>query len=342
MQGYLKFKETEEELYEVDVPEKPSNKGIQQAIYFLTCSYLNFVVKIKKWFHIITVKEIYSGLIFILPIDNAEIGGQRKLKKCIQKVKKLMKKYHVQQIVLSEELRRNEAFLQEFQSNRKVEKAAHILDGTEMMPYLIKDIVEFISQKQGKTSELEDLYLLIKNEEYCYRENIIFLAQHFKTVNIVTASLKAYQKFAKQLEESQDIIVTVTNNKKKSLKRAKWIINFDLTTQEIQKYAINRTATIIYLNKEGIYEANNFAGLHICQAGIDVSQEIKDFFEKERLLNQCSLTILYESTIKTGQNFRKVIEGLQKDKVKVKKLYGRRGVLADKEYEKVKDIKEKV
>lgn len=332
MQGYLKLQEAEEELYEVDVPEKPSDNWLKQVSYFLTCSYLKLVVKIKKWLHIITVKEIYLGLIFILPIANLEKNGQRQLKKCIQKVKRLMKKYHVQQIVLSEELRRNEAFLQEFQSNRKIEKAAHILDGTEMMPYLIKDIVEFISQKQGKTPELEDLYLLIKNEEYQYRENIIFLAQHFKIVNIVTASLKSYQKFAKQLEDKQDIIVTVTNNKKKSLKRAKWIINFDLTTQEIQKYTINRTATIIYLNKEGIYEANNFAGLHICQAGIDVSQEIKDFFAKQHLLKQCSLTILYESTIEKGKSFRKVIEGIQKDKVKVKRLYGRRGILEEKEY----------
>lgn len=339
MQGYLKFKEADEELYEVDAPEKPSDSRLQRAIYFLTCSYLNFVVKIKKWFYIITVKEIYSGLIFILPISNTEKDNQRQLRKCIQKVKILMKKYHVGQIVLSEELRQNEDFLQEFQSNRKVEKEAHILDGTEMMPYLIKDIVEFISQKQGKMPELEDLYLLIKNEEYRYRDNILFLAQHFKTVNIVTASLKAYQKFAKQLEEKQDIIVTVTNNKKKSLKRAKWIINFDLTTQEIQKYAINRTATIIYLNKEGIYEANNFAGLHICQAGIDVSQEIKDFFAKQYLLNQCPLTILYESTIGNGKSFRNVIERLQKDKVKVKRLYGRRGILTDKEYEEMKDAK---
>lgn len=334
MQGYLKFKEIDEELYEVGVPEKPSDNWLKQIMYFLICAYLNLVVKIKKWFHIITVKEIYLGLIFILPISNLEGSGKKQLKKCIPRVKRLMKKYHVQQMVLAEELRQNEAFLQEFQSNRKVDKEVHILDGTEMMPYLIKDIVEYISQKQGKTLELEDIYLLIKNEDYRYKDNIIFLAQHFKTVNIVTTSLKVYQKFAKQLEEKQDIIVTVTNNKKKSLKRAKWIINFDLQTEEIKKYTINRTASIIYLNKKGIYEENNFEGLHICRAGIDTSQEIKDFFEKEHLLNQCSLTILYESTIDTKQSFKKVIEGLQKDKIRVKKLYGRRGILTDKEYER--------
>jgi len=339
VQGYLKFKETEEELYEVEAPEKPSGSVIRVIVYYCTCLYLGLVAKIKKWFYVITVKEIYSGLIFILPIANTEKKEAKRLRKCIPKVKRLMRKYHVSQMVLAEELRQNEAFLQEFQNDRKVEKEVHILDGTGLMPYFIKDIVEYISQKQGRTPELEDLYLLIKNEDYCYRDNIIFLAQHFKTINIVTTSLKAYQKFAKQLEEKHDIIITVTNNKKKSLKRAKWIINFDMQAEEIKKYTINRTAMIIYLNKKGIYEENNFEGLHICRAGIDVSQEVKDFLEKEHLLNQCSLTVLYESMIKKEQSFRKTIEQLQKDNVKVKKLYGRRGILSDKEYERIKDIK---
>ena len=120
MQGYLKFKETDTELYEVDVPEKPSGNWLQQLIYFLTCTYLNLIVKIKKWFHIITVKEIYSGLIFILPISNIEKSEQKQLKKCIPKVKRLMKKYNVQQIVLAEELRKIYFFFQEFKNNIKL------------------------------------------------------------------------------------------------------------------------------------------------------------------------------------------------------------------------------
>lgn len=331
MQGYLKFKETDEELYEVDVPQKPSGSWIKQVVYFWTCAYLNLVVKIKKWFHIITVKEIYCGLIFILPISKTEKG----VKRCIPKVKKLMKKYQISQIVLADVLKQDEAFLQEFQKNRGIDRKVHILNGKELMPYLVKEIVEYISKKRGTNIELENLYLLIKKENSDYEENILFLTQHFKTINIVTPCIKAYQNLAKRLEEKYEVMITVTNNRKKSLKRAKWIINFDLSSEEMKRYTINRTATILYLNKEGIYDENSFEGLHICQAGIDVSQEIKEFFDEQNLLKQCPITILYESTLQK-KSFKQVKEQMKKDQVKVEKLYGRRGILTDKEYEKEK------
>lgn len=331
MQGYLKFKEKDEELYEIDRLDISSNN-------WFVHTYLRFVVKAKKWFDMITVKEIYSGLIFILPILSNEKKRQKHLKKCISKIKKLMKKYQISQMVLAEELQQDETFMEGFQNNRKVERKVHILDGKKLITYLIKEIVEYISNKQGRTLELEDVHVLVKQDNLQYRENITFLASYFKTLNIVTPSLKNYQKLAKQLEEKQDIILTVTNNRKKSLKRAKWVINFDLSAEEIKKYTINRMATIIYLTKEGIYEESGFEGLHICKAGIDVSQEIKDFFEKQNLLNQCPITVLYESTIQYQKSFKQVKEQMRKDQVKIEKLYGRRGLLSEKEYQERKDI----
>lgn len=328
MQGYLKFKEDDEELYEVELSNLPSHKIMKKLVYL----YLQFIVKIKKWLHIITVKEIYSGLIFILPIFNEEKSLTKQLKRCIPKVKKLMKKYKISQMVLAEDLKQNEAFMKAFQNNREIESKVQILDGKKLMPYLLEEIIEYISNKQGKIAQLEDLYLLVKQDNCKYQENILCLARNFKTVNIVTPTLKAYQKLAKQLEEKQDIIITVTNNKKKSLKRANWIINFDLSAGEMEKYTINRTATIIYLTTDGVYEENTFEGLHICRAGIDVSQEVKEFFEKQHLLKQCPITILYESTIQDKKNFKQVKQQLKKDQVTIEKLYGRRGVLAENEY----------
>ena len=55
MQGYLKLKEKDEELYEIELSDLPSHKIVNTLIYL----YLQFIVKIKKWLHIIAVKEIY-------------------------------------------------------------------------------------------------------------------------------------------------------------------------------------------------------------------------------------------------------------------------------------------
>ena len=338
MQGYIKLKETDEELYEINFnfkkQEKINRKNfIMYIVYFLIHTYLNVIVQIKKYFHIITVKEIYSGLIFILPFSKQN-NMEKQLKKCIPKIKRLMKKYNIYILVLSDALQKNESFLSNFQNDRILEKKVHILDGKEMMPYLIKEIIEYILQKKGKITKLEDLYLLIKQERSEYKENIAFLSQFFKTINIVTPCLKSYQKFANQLEEKQSAIITVTNNKRKSLRKAKWVVNFDMPADEMKKYTIYQTSTIIYLEKNGVYEGNAFEGLHICKAGIDVSQEIKDFFIKEHLLKQFSITILYESTL-INKKFLSVKEQMKKNQVKIAKLYGRRGILQEEELKRV-------
>ena len=39
-----------------------------------------------------------------------------------------------------------------------------------------------------------------------------------------------------KLEEKENIIITVTNNKKKSLKKSKLIVNFDFEEEELKKY----------------------------------------------------------------------------------------------------------
>lgn len=338
MQGYLKFKEKDEELYEVNFNFKQENENRKNfficIVYFLIHAYLGLVVQIKKCFHIITVKEIYSGIIFILPFSQQK-NTEKMLKKCIPKVKKLMNKYQISTLVLSDELKKDKSFLEHFQNNRILQKEVHILDGKEMMPYLIKEIIEYILQKQSKTIELEDLYLLIKQESYDYKANIAFLAQHFKTINIVTPCLKSYQILANQLEEKYNVMITVTNNKKKSLRKAKWVVNFDMKTEEMKKYTIYQTATVIYLEKNCIYQENAFAGIHVCKAGIDMSQEIKDFFIKQHLMEQFSITILYESILINKRSFKSIKEQMKKDKVKISKLYGSRGILTEEELKKV-------
>ncbi len=336
MQGYLKFKETDEELYEVNVP-KPSNL-LSHVAHFIILTYLNLVVFIKKCLNIITVKEIYSGLIFILPISNCEskkLGRCKKLQKCIPKLKKIMKKYQISNLILSEDLKNNEEFMQSFCQRCVIEKQVHILDGKGLMPYLIKEIIEYILKNQNKNTLLEDLYILVKENNSKYKENIAFLSQYFKTINIVTPCIKSYQKLANQLEEKYNTMITVTNNKKKSLRKAKWIVNIDMPSEETKKYTIYRTATIIYLEKDDVYKGYAFEGLHICKAGIDVSSQIRDFFAEQYLLNQCPITVLYESTLSNNSNICKIKKQMEKDMVKVNKLYGIRGELSEQEFEKV-------
>lgn len=352
MQGYLKLQDIEEELYEVNLNSEKANQNYwHHIIYSFVCLYLKFVVQIKKCFHIITIKQIHYGLIFIIPfkkykepLNSNELKLTLKekirkkyyeiqLTKCIPKIKKLMRKYKINTLILSDTLRENEIFINEFQKNRKIEKEVKILEDKDIMPYLIQEIIMYILQKHGKTTEMEDLYILVNQDNSKYREHIEYLTKFFKTINLVTPCVKSYQKFANQLQEKLSEVITVTNNKKKSLRKAKWIVNFDMLPEDIKKYTIYRTANIIYAEKDNIYKGSGFEGLHICRAGIDVSDELKDFFISQNLLSQCSLTVLYESTIFNQKNVESIHKRMKSDKVKIEKLYGIRGELTEKEYE---------
>ena len=328
MQTYIKLKDTNEELYEMKLEKQ------NKIIYFFMHIYLEFVVLIKRILHLITVKEIYNGLILIIPFSKEE-NAPKNLKKCIPKIKRLMQKYQISTIVLSDEIRQNKEFLEYFQNNRIMEKNVNILDGKEIMPYIIKEIIEYILNLQNKDIKFEDLYIMLKQDKTEYKENIAFLSQFFKTINIITPNLKSYQNLANKLMEKYGVILTVTNNKKKSLRKAKWIVNFDMTAEEIKKYTIYQKSTIIYLGRNGIYEGNAFEGIHICKAGIDISEEIKHNFRKQFLLSQFSVTVLYESILINKISFNAVRDQMTKDRLKITNLYGIRGVLSEEEVKKL-------
>ncbi len=324
MLGYLKLETNEEELYESDYLKTLKEKqGIIYKVAYYICSFFyKIIAKIKYIFNIITVKEIYNAYLFIMPFR--ELEKTQKIKICLKKVKKLMQKYNIQTLVAEEKLQKYHMF------NKIIEdeiKKIHILDGRGIMPYLIKEIIEFTLKKQNLKTETEDLYICAKEVNNICVENIYYLIHYFKTVNIITPNIRQFQNIADQVENQVSTVITVTNNKKKSLKKSKIIVNFDFSEQEIKKYTIYRDATIITINKNGFYESCTYSGIQIRKVGISTSEKVKDFFEEYNLTDDCSMATLYESLINKKQNLEYVKEKMKKDEVKIITLYGKNGVL---------------
>ena len=195
------------------------------------------------------------------------------------------------------------------------------------MPYLIKETLEYELQRRNLQTQLEDLYICIKEPNEMYIDNIVYLIKYFRTVNIVTPNIKTFQKLADKIEQKENTILTVANNKKKSLKKARIIINFDLLENEINKYTIYREAVILTIDENGFYESDTFNGTQIRKIKIDTSDDVKKSFEKYNLLTNNDLTILYESTIDKRQKLVQIRNKIQHDKVKIVKLYGKNGSL---------------
>ena len=139
------------------------------------------------------------------------------------------------------------------------------------------------------------------------------------------------EKFLNEYET----IITVTNNKKKSLKRAKIIVNIDFENETLKKYNINRKAIIINVEKDIIIESNTFDGININNLDINISQELKAFFEEYNLLNKTSLTILYESILNKKDSLENIKERIKKDGVNIIRLIGNNGLIDEREYLRV-------
>ena len=370
MLGYIKEKSSNEELYETSYLSNIKTKKTKFAkLQYLLCfTFYELIVKIKYLFNLITIKKIYDAYIFILPFDlktkmeqqnkNINLKSEKKhikthekikLKKCMKKVRKLIEKYKIDNLVFSNELEKSLNIYEE-----EVTRKIHILDGSGLMPYLIKDILEYILKQQGEKTELEDLYFCMKEPKQIYIDNISYLGEYFRNVHVITPNITKFQKIIEKIEEKENIVVTISNNKKKSLKKAKWIINFDFEDDEIKKYSIYRRAVIITMEPNYDYDSLGFEGIQIKKVDIDTSDEAKEIFSQYNLLDNVPITTLYESLLNEGllnknllktnlldkslsnkRQFYKVRNKMVKDKVRIIRLYGKNGIITNEECKRV-------
>lgn len=124
---------------------------------------------------------------------------------------------------------------------------------------MIDYIIEFVLSSRDKKIEESNIYVLIKKYNSTYNEKIISMSEKCKSINIVTEDIKAYQKIEEKLVDYITNI-TVSNNKRKSLSNAKYIINIDYTNEELTKYNVNRNAIIFNISHNKISEIRGFEG----------------------------------------------------------------------------------
>ena len=86
--------------------------------------------------------------------------------------------------------------------------------------------------------------------KYIYLENIKTLSEKFKTTNIITEELSKFQKIVENIFEEETTIYLSDDRRNKTLRRARYIVNFDYGIGEIEKYNINRTAILINIEQK--------------------------------------------------------------------------------------------
>ena len=240
-------------------------------------------------------------------------------RRCVEKLRKLIKKDNIKQVACEEEIQQS--------VDKKI-----LIDEKDIIKYLILEILEYIFEIQGKKMEQEDIYFLINKDEDIYLENIKTLSEKFKTTNIITEELSKFQKIVENIFEEETTIY-LSNNKRKSLRRAKYIVNFDYGIGEIEKYNINRTAILINIEQKVKIESMAFEGISINNVNIQIPDELIEHFG--RMMEKINKNILYMSLVNQKQELARIKDRIKEDNIHILNLIGDKGIISQEEFKRI-------
>ena len=266
---------------------------------------------IEKILNLIRVKENT----IILPIN--EKMTEKNIEKLAMKTyKKITKISNSKKIVLSKEMKEEEKYI-----NYLNTYGMEISEGRWLFEILLTDIVKYITEKQK--IEKANISILINDLTDIEFNNIKILAQKYNMINIVTNHIEKFRKLENQLKE-EGIIITITNNKKKSLMKSNIIVNVDFPKELLNKYSLNENACIINLKKIVKITQKRFNGLTVNDYEIVFRNDVCN----EKFFNgKYEIKDLYEAGMYKKSPFIELREKIKKDGVKINKLFLNNGEL---------------
>lgn len=254
----------------------------------------------------------------ILPVQKEEIS-LKKAEKLAEKTKKILDKTNCNKIILSKEIKKQENYKNYLYSNQ-----INIVEGKWLFEILSYQVIEYIIKKQNMEKEETTVSILVNDITNNVLENIRKIVREYKRVNILTNHIEKFKKIETQILEQEGIMITITNNKKKSLSKSKIILNVDFPTELINKYNIYEDAIIINLKGNVKINLKRFNGININDYEIDF-KHWEDFdYDKSILYDKKDI---YEAQIFQNQPFQYIEEKIKKDEVEITEMIGNRTII---------------
>lgn len=283
---YIKKIEKEDKILS-KIPQK-----LQKAI-------INFIGKINKFF----IKPINKDTkIYLLP----DIHRTKVYKKIISRIQKEKQRKEKIQIVLENDIKQ---YKNEF-------KYLNILDGKQIIKENIDILLKYILE--DIPMELQDIYILTNIYKETNIKMLRKIAPKFKSLNIITNEIKKYSVLEEIMQN--EAIINVANNKKKSLRRARIIINLDFSKEDLSNYNIFRNSIIINTTDEKINNLKGFEGIIIQDIELKLEEKQEKFIKNNNLYKNFKKIEIYES-----------IYNREKENEEIINLYGNNGVMSKKE-----------
>ena len=270
----------------------------------------------KKIFRKIDIRKYNENYIFAV-YDIEKTKFQKRIARYI-------KKLNIDTLVFSKEL--------DGEYKEKICKIlsqdVNVLNGKQLMDFMKFQIVKYVLNKQNKDTKEENIYIILKKDS---KINLNFLQEfieNFKMTNVVTNDIERLKNIQENLLENHGVLISISNNKRKALKRAKYVLNINLNKDELSKYNINRDAIIINVQEFVKYDNPNFDGININYFEIKCPDDLQEKFEQ--IGENFDLVKLYESMLLLENN-QKISEKIKKDEVCVSGIIGNNGKILDEE-----------
>lgn len=247
---------------------------------------------------------------------------QQKIKKREQKIakktSKIIQASNSKKIVISKELKKHTIYV-----NNLYTYGLDIIDGKWLFLMLLPETIKYIVDKQKLQPEQTAIHILVNDINSVIISNIKIIANIYKSINIVTKHVEKLNKIEEQILETSGAMITVMNNKKKSLAKARIIINIDFPSEIINQYAICENAVILDIYGKTKITKKRFNGVVIQDYEIEIKNK-REYTIDENYYYQKDL---YEAKFYKQQPFEYVREKIKKDGVKIVKLISQRGTI---------------
>lgn len=273
-----------------------------------------YKLKINKILNKIQEKKDGNKVFLSLPIKREKIK-EKKIKKLV----KQMQKYKIKTVVLSDNLFNIETLKNELYSIN-----INILDGKYLFKLLTEEVIKYICKKTKTDIEKMEISILTNDVNNTNNAMIIGLAEKVKMLNIITNHVSEFKTMEDYLLNEKGIVIKISNNYKTALKKTNIIINIDFTEEDINKYSLPSKCVIANLNSEIKIKTKKFNGINI----IDYNIIIPPKYKIEGYNNK----FVYESKI-LGKGYEVAKKQIQEDKIKIKNLIGKNGVINSKEFD---------
>ncbi len=256
----------------------------------------------------------------ILPIKKKEILNFKKADKLAKKTSGILKKTGSKAVVLSKNIKLQKEYIKKLN-----EYGIEIIDGRWLFAVISSKVLEYVVKKKKLKKEETNVSILVNDNSKDYIiENIKDIIRTYKNVNIVTTHIEKFKKLEEDILEKEGIMITITNNKKKSLMKSNIILNLDFKEEEINKYNIPDEAIIINIKENVKIYKKRFNGLNINDYEIDFEEYEKFDYDKNNYYFQKDI---YEAELYKKQPYEYIERKIKKDKVKIIKLVGNKTIL---------------